>query len=121
MEHAITIKTMASSIAAMLSAIILALFQIPPEAFITAIVGSVIGEFMRGKADFKSAFLTITAVTIVTAWLGKWAIVAFNDLSPTSVCGLLATLITWQRDKVMEKGAMAIDTAFDWFFGFFKR
>lgn len=121
MEQAIWVKATASSIGGVISALIIVLFQLPPEAFVAALVCSIIGEFAKAKTNFNTAVLTIVAVTILASYMGKFLIDHFSNTSPTSICAAIGFVCSYYRDYVLDKFKLIIDAVSDWIVNFFKR
>ena len=121
MEQVILAKTSAASIGALISAVILFLFELPPEAFMAALICSIIGEFAKAKTQFLKAVITIVAVTIIVSYIGKFFIDYFNNTSPTSICAAIGFTCGYYRDYVLDKFKLIIDAVSDWIVNFFKR
>lgn len=121
MEHAVFVKTLATSIGVLLSSVVLWMFQVPPEAYLAGFICAVIGEFARSTTSFKSAVLTIISVSILTGYFGKIFIDVFHTTSPTSVCAVLGFVCSFYRDYVLVKGKEIIDSVVEAITAFFKR
>ena len=121
MEQGTLIKLYASGVGAMLASFILWAFQVPPEAFLAALICSVIGEFAKKTTEFRAAVVTIVAVTILTAYFGKLLIDHFNTVSPTSICGAMGFACTYYRERVLGYVVQILEAFRDWVISFFKR
>ena len=116
----VSIKAMSVAIGAFLASIILEMFSVPPEAFVAGLIGTLIGEFAREKTSFKQAVLAIISITIVAGWLGQIAIEHFHSYKPTSILGLLALILSYYREKLINEVGRIIRGASDGLIAWFK-